>query len=225
MRTTLPPDAPAGTPGSLRGRVEQGVDVIAGSANKVISGVVDSSFGVLRSFLPSAPTPASVPEASDARWNMGLLRRESGFSISSLVPGRDKPREKGEGEGTEGQRELVEVLSRPGSIRSIYANEEAAAESTEESEESEEGDESQDEEEESDEEPAHDGRSIRSFESMMGGQKQRARKKKRFSVGRKSLTDRLSQVPGLSRLSSTDVHQVSPCCCFTRLGLVANVLY
>jgi len=37
---------------SLRGRVEQGVDAIAGSANKVILGVVDSSFGVLRALLP-----------------------------------------------------------------------------------------------------------------------------------------------------------------------------
>ena len=41
---TLPQD---GT-GSLRDRVEQQVDAIAGSVNKVISGVVGSSFGVLR---------------------------------------------------------------------------------------------------------------------------------------------------------------------------------
>ncbi|OJA12648.1 hypothetical protein AZE42_07958 [Rhizopogon vesiculosus] len=219
VRTTLPLDAPAGMPGSLRGRVEQGVDVIAGSANKVISGVVDSSFGVLRSFLPSAPTTTAAPDTSDARWNMGLLRRESGFSIASLVPGREKPREKGEGKKEEGQRELVEVSSRPGSIRSIYAGEEEVAERTEEeSEESEddEDDEGQEEEDESDEEeeeePAHDARSIRSFESMMSGQSQRVRKKKKkkFALtGRKSLTDRLAQVPGLSRLSGTDAHKTA----------------
>lgn len=226
VRTTLPPDAPSDAPGSLRGRVEQGVDVIAGSANKVISGVVDSSFGVLRSFLPSAPTSISAPtlaptltstttsvpttETSDARWNMGLLRRESGFSIASLVPGR-----KGDGKGEDGQRELVEVSSRPGSIRSIYMNEDVAVGGTEdESEESDDDEEDgEDEEEESEEEEhAHDARSIRSFESMMSGNSGRARKKKKLSaLSRKSLTDRLAQVPGLSRLSGTDTHKtVSP---------------
>jgi hypothetical protein len=213
-------------PGSLRGRVEQGVDVIAGSANKVISGVVDSSFGVLRSFLPSAPTSVSAPETSDARWNMGLLRRESGFSIANLVPGRERPREKGEGKMEEGQRELVEVLSRPGSIHSIYVNEEVA-ESMEESEESgEDGDEEQEEEEVSDDDrPAHDARSIRSFESMMSGQSPRARKTKRFTTGRKSLTDRLSQVPGLSRLSGADALKVGPCYYFMLRSLIADIFY
>ncbi|KAL4064059.1 hypothetical protein V8B97DRAFT_2078625 [Scleroderma yunnanense] len=43
---------PDGIPPSLRGRVEQGVDVIAGSANRVISGVFDTSFGVLRALMP-----------------------------------------------------------------------------------------------------------------------------------------------------------------------------
>ncbi|KAG0701109.1 hypothetical protein DFH29DRAFT_580744 [Suillus ampliporus] len=221
VRTTLPPDAPVDAPGSLRGRVEQGVDAIAGSANKVISGVVDSSFGVLRSFLPSAPTVTSAPETSDARWNMGLLRRESGFSIASLVPGREKP--KGDGK-EEGQRELVEVASRPGSIHSIYVNDAVDVEGTEEeSEESEEGgDEGDEEEEESEEEEhAHDARSIRSFESMMSGNSGKARKKKRFAaMGRRSLTDRLAQVPGLSRLSGADAHKTasSP---ITRSSLLA----
>ncbi|KAG1730216.1 hypothetical protein EDB19DRAFT_2011974 [Suillus lakei] len=225
VRTTLPPDAPADAPGSLRGRVEQGVDAIAGSANKVISGVVDSSFGVLRSFLPSAPNSASAPtsasaltststsapttETSDARWNMGLLRRESGFSIASLVPGR-----KGDGKGEDGQRELVEVASRPGSIRSIYVNEDVGVGGTEdESEESDEEEEDGDEEEEEseEEEHAHDARSIRSFESMMSGNSGGARKKKKklAALSRKSLTDRLAQVPGLSRLSGTDAHKAA----------------
>ena len=52
---------------------------------------------------------------------MGLLRWESGFSIASLVPGREKSKEQGEG-----QRELVEVSSRSGSIRLNYVNEEDA---------------------------------------------------------------------------------------------------
>ncbi|KAG1865739.1 hypothetical protein C8R48DRAFT_184013 [Suillus tomentosus] len=232
VRTTLPLDVPVDAPGGLRGRVEQGVDAIAGSANKVISGVVDSSFGVLRSFLPSAPTSASVPtpaptltstftsapitETSDTRWNMGLLRRESGFSIASLVPGRKGD---GKGEGEDGQRELVAVSSRPGSIHSIYVNEDAGVEETEDEseasdEEEEDGEEDEDEDEdESEEEHAHDAKSIRSFESMMSGNSGKARKKKRklSSLSRKSLTDRLAQVPGLSRLSGTDVHKtVSP---------------
>jgi hypothetical protein len=42
---------------SLRGRVEQQVDGIAGSANKVISGVLDMSFGILCSFLHLAARP------------------------------------------------------------------------------------------------------------------------------------------------------------------------
>ncbi|KAG2125125.1 hypothetical protein DEU56DRAFT_759451 [Suillus clintonianus] len=91
VRTTLPPDAPADAPGSPHGRVEQGVDAIAGSANKVMMGVVDSSFGVLRSFLPSAPsatsaltsasavnpifTSAPATETSDAQWNMDHVHR------------------------------------------------------------------------------------------------------------------------------------------------------
>ncbi|KAG1791473.1 hypothetical protein EV424DRAFT_1354985 [Suillus variegatus] len=45
-------DIPVDVPGSLRGRVEQGFDAIAGSTIKVISGVVDSSFNATY----SAPT-------------------------------------------------------------------------------------------------------------------------------------------------------------------------
>ena len=44
------------TDGGLRSRVEQHVDAITDSANKVISGVVDSSFGILRSFSSTFPT-------------------------------------------------------------------------------------------------------------------------------------------------------------------------
>lgn len=231
VRTTLPLDVPVDAPGGLRGRVEQGVDAIAGSANKVISGVVDSSFGVLRSFLPSAPTSASAPtpaptltstftsapttETSDTRWNMGLLRRESGFSIASLVPGRKGD---GKGEGEDGQRELVAVSSRPGSIHSIYVNEDMGVEGTEDESEAsdddeEDGEEEEDEDESEEEEHAHDAKSIRSFESMMSGNSGKARKKKRklASLSRKSLTDRLAQVPGLSRLSGTDTHKVCLC--------------
>jgi hypothetical protein len=96
----------------LRGRVEQQVDAIAGSANKVLAGVMDTSFGMLKSLLPGqdAQVPgvnstvgsATVPAAAatttttinattgSAPWNVvrpnfGLLRRESGFSIASIA--------------------------------------------------------------------------------------------------------------------------------------------
>ena len=70
---------------SLRGRVEQQVDALAGSANKVLTGVVDTSFGVLRSLLPGQPTAGTDTPPTDAvqgsaPWNaapprFGLLRR------------------------------------------------------------------------------------------------------------------------------------------------------
>ncbi|KAG1897537.1 uncharacterized protein F5891DRAFT_1241919 [Suillus fuscotomentosus] len=49
VRTTFPPDIPVDVPGSLRGRVEQGSDAIAGSTIKIISDVVDSSFNAIYS--------------------------------------------------------------------------------------------------------------------------------------------------------------------------------
>ncbi|KDR67748.1 hypothetical protein GALMADRAFT_258040 [Galerina marginata CBS 339.88] len=122
-----------GTQGGLRGRVGQQVDAIADSANKVISGVVDSSFGILRSFMPtgadaksplplSLPLPLSSSPNANGRPGFGLLRRESGFSIASLaaslpmpIPGRSRSNT-GTG-GEEAGQQLVAV-SRPGSVRS-----------------------------------------------------------------------------------------------------------
>ena len=68
----------------------------------------------------------------------------------------------------------------------------------------------------------YDPRSIRQSKSMMSGQSQRARKKKRFATGRKNLTDRLAHVPGLSRLSGMDAHKAGSCCCLTGLIAVYN---
>lgn len=193
---------------SLRGRVEQQVDAIAGSANKVISGVVDSSFGVLRAFLPGSEDVTSPHSPDAAPWNatrpgFGLLRRDTGFSIASLaasLPGSvakavvKKDEESGQ--------QLVEVPSRPASSRSIRV--EDATSSSEAS-----GDEDEDEEgSEEEEEGEYDARSIRSFESMMSNRSGKRRTKKRMAagpggVGRKSLTDRLASMPGLSRLSQS----------------------
>lgn len=129
--------------------MEQQVDAIAGSANKVLTGVVDSSFGMFRSLLPGSGPGAGGggKEAADGRtilprmdstqvsapWNFpsatlgdittsattggfGILRRgDSGFSVSSFLPGgasRGQEQSKGEESG----QQLMPV-SRPGSLR------------------------------------------------------------------------------------------------------------
>lgn len=155
----------------LRGRVEQQVDAIAGSANKVISGVVDSSFGVLKAFLPmqntvQSPTDISSSTSpqgeSSAPWNtmrpgFGLLRRESGFSIASIAAslpgGSGSLRTKSLlGEGEESGQQLVSV-SRPGSVKSAKSTgvEDGSDEESEDGEgsgEEEEGEEGEEDEEE-----------------------------------------------------------------------------
>jgi len=137
----------------LRGKVEQQVDAIAGSANKVISGVVDSSFGILRSLLPQNQTQSHVQAVSSAisidiptasanvsrvidsstdtgagtplatkvgQGRLGLLRRETGFSIASLaasIPSISRSNSKLQQGGEEGQQ-LMTVL-RHSSTRSL----------------------------------------------------------------------------------------------------------
>ena len=197
-------------PARLRRGVEQQVDAIAGSANKVILGVVDQGFGVLRAFLPSTPADAQATSSENtnadqeaAPWNavrpgFGLLRRESGFSIASLAAslpvGRDRSRSFASTAGTtaeESGQMMVDVSSRPGSVRSIYGSD-AESSGDEDSQE----DDDDDEEQERDDD-RHDVRSIRSFESMMG----KAARRRRTRKTRKSLTDRLASMPGLARLS------------------------
>lgn len=206
--TPLPND---GLPGRLRGRVEQQVDAIAGSANKVISGVVDSSFGILRSFLPNNADPVD-PSADNmqptAPWNsvrpgFGLLRRETGFSIASIaasLPG-SRDRAKSVNSVEETGRPLVAV-SRPNSVRSMHVNEEnPSSVNSEEDEDDEEGNDEEeddeggkDEDEEAVGEP--DARSIKSFESMMSGKS----RDRRGASARKSLSDRLAHMSGLAAL-------------------------
>ncbi|KAH9066529.1 hypothetical protein EDB87DRAFT_1678405 [Lactarius vividus] len=207
LESQAPPVSPEGVPARLRRGVEQQVDAIAGSANKVILGVVDQGFGVLRALLPgtaadpnaAAPPEGLSPEQEAAPWNaprpgFGLLRRESGFSIASLaasLPGRDRARSFASTAGTtaeESGQMMVDVSSRPGSVRSVYGSD---AESSAEDDSQDEG---EDDDEQERDDDRHDTRSIRSFESMMG----RAARRRRT---RKSLTDRLASMPGLARLS------------------------
>lgn len=191
-------------PAGLRGRVEQQVDALAGSANKVISGVVDSGFGVLRAFLPTQngdQAPASPDSVSvSAPWNrpaFGLLRRESGFSIASLaasLPAAARERARSIASSHHPQeddgQEMIE--SRPGSLKNVRLDEDAS--SGEESS-AEDGDDDQEEQEDT----KYDTRSIRSFESMLST---RSRQQKADKKDRMSLTDRLAHMSRLTRGSS-----------------------
>jgi len=84
---------------------------------------------------------------------------------------------------------MVDVSSRPGSVRSMYGSEADSGEDDESQEDDEDDDEEQGREDE-----RHDARSIRSFESMMGRTARRRRP-------RKTLSDRLASMPGLARFS------------------------
>ncbi|KAI9464818.1 hypothetical protein F5148DRAFT_999971 [Russula earlei] len=208
LESQAPPVSPEGVPARLRRGVEQQVDAIAGSANKVILGVVDQGFGVLRALLPGTSADAhatssenTTKEQEAAPWNaispgFGLLRRESGFSIASLaasLPGRDRARSFASTTGTtaeESGQMMVDVSSRPGSVRSASAYESDG----EGSADGDSQDDSEDDEDDERDDDRHDIRSIRSFENMMG----RAARRRR---PRKSLSDRLASMPGLARLS------------------------
>ncbi|KAF8632079.1 hypothetical protein AX15_002055 [Amanita polypyramis BW_CC] len=71
--------------GILRGKVEQRVDAIAGSANKVLAGVMDTSFGMLKSLLPGqgqGQGPLGSPRAGSAG-----LDQQSHSQAALLSPG------------------------------------------------------------------------------------------------------------------------------------------
>jgi len=189
----------------LRGRVEQQVDAIAGSANKVLSGVVDTSFGVLRALLPggqpeqnvSQPPEVVIPEPKPG---FGLLKRETGFSIATLAASLPIARQRSNQSNTtadESGQQMMDV-SRPNSRTSKNSKVGGAADEIHES--SEESEEDSEEEEGEEEDGEHDTRSIKSFESMMN---KRKRRRKKAALGRKSIADRLANVPGLQRFSHT----------------------
>jgi hypothetical protein len=212
----------------LRGRVEQQVDAIAGSANKVLSGVVDTSFGVLRSFLPGNTNVVTVQESQNVNTDVavpepravpsfGLLKRDAGFSIANFTASLPGARQKPVVVDTnlDGQQ-MMEVSSRPMSgagdtvSLSLQEDESSDVEGTDD------GGAGGDEEDGADDlllEGAHDARSIRSFESMMSERKANSKRRRRKSsasvggglsataAGRKSIADRLASVPGLGRLS------------------------
>ncbi|KAF8584031.1 hypothetical protein K439DRAFT_1653309 [Ramaria rubella] len=199
-------------------RVNQQVEELAGlagSANKVITGVVDSSFGVIRGFLaPSADLLTPHGELQDsAPWNairpgFGLLRRGSTFSIANVaasLPGAGRPKTPVAGE--EGQQ-LIEVSSRPGSIKEVNLDEDEDEEEEETSASSVVSDEESQDEGVPD---RNDGRSIRSFSSMMSRESRDRDRDRDRADGkeRMSLTDRLASMSGRSKGPSSSGDQLA----------------
>ena len=199
--TTSTIDSKPGTATRLRGRVEQQVDAIAGSANKVLSGVVDSSFGVLRALLPGGQTEQNVsqpPEVTiqEPKPGFGLLKRETGFSIATLAAALPIARQRSNQSSTtadESGQQMTEV-SRPSSGMSGHFRVGGIGDDIHESSEESEVNSEEEADEEDDEE--HDRRSIKSFESMMS---QRKRRRRKAATARRSLADRLANVPGLQK--------------------------
>ena len=212
------PLAPAD--GGLRGRVEQHVDAIADSANKVISGVVDSSFGILRSFSSTLPIPMGnkPPSGTETEYTtkpgFNILRRESGFSIASLaasLPMGGRPRST----SVEETGQQLITVSRPSSLRSKTSwrrntsrgvgdgddeSQDDDDESDDESESAASGDEESDEAAEetvSVTASGGDARSIRSFENMLSAGKEQGKSKKSVRP-RKSISDRLASVSAVA---------------------------
>ncbi|KAF8199053.1 hypothetical protein BJ912DRAFT_950728 [Pholiota molesta] len=180
----------------LRGRVGQQVDAITDSANKVITGVVDSSFGILRSFMPSSnvvsPGVASAPGTPGMRPGFGLLRRESGFSIASLaaslpITGRSRSNTAVEESG----QQLLTV-SRPSSVRSRSSrkslNQDEESDAAEESSAT------------NDEESGSDGDEEDEDDSMLSASKP----KSKSARARKSLSDRLASVSALAHMKGAE---------------------
>ncbi|KZP01711.1 hypothetical protein CALVIDRAFT_552043 [Calocera viscosa TUFC12733] len=192
--------------GRLRGTVTQ-VGELAASTNKVISGVVDSSFSALRGLLSQGPLSAEPLSPTDdlakiAPWNssnsnssrpgFGLLRRASGFSIASMAAslpgGHGRTRSmhaREEGEDEEGGRPLVDVSSRANSIREEVETESEEEGSDEETTGTSGQTEDEEEEEGGEEERGYrsDVRSVRSFSSMMSREsRERDERRERMSI-------------------------------------------
>jgi hypothetical protein len=136
-----------------------------------------------------------------------LLRRENGFSIADLaasLPGSKDRAKSMLGDGEEAGHQFVSVNSRPGSVKSGTMNEDEGMSDEDGTSRDDTGDDD-DEEDEMEAGVGHDTRSIKSFESMMSG----SAKERKEAHARKTLSDRLAHMPGLSRASQSGTHKVS----------------
>jgi len=210
--------------------VEQQVDAIADSANKVISGVVDSSFGILRSFMPNGAPPQAAGSVSSGRTTpgtpgpsragFGLLRRESGFSIASLaaslpIAGRSRS---AAGNAEEAGQQMISV-SKPASLKSNRSSLKirmgGGSEEQENASDDDDDDDGDDEESVSSDEESEEGgnvqdaaesgknlsREVRSIRSFESMLSVSREKKKGLGAPRKSLSDRLASMSALAASS------------------------
>ncbi|KAF8757564.1 VPS9 domain [Rhizoctonia solani] len=179
----------------LRGKVNQVGEMAGSAAGKVILGVMDTSMLAIKGLLGTDSNPDS-----GHRPGFGLLRRGSGFSIASVkaslpAVGRGTPRADPDTIPQEGQQ-LIEVSSRPGSLRSVQmgdSDESSGTSSSSGSEDDSSGEEASDDEGTR----GADARSVRSFSSMLS----RASKDERRD--RLSLQDRLANMSNLSKFSKS----------------------
>ncbi|KAJ1306842.1 hypothetical protein OPQ81_007827 [Rhizoctonia solani] len=179
----------------LRGKVNQVGEMAGSAAGKVILGVMDTSMLALKGLLGADNNPGP-----DQRPGFGLLRRGTGFSIASVAAslptvGRGTPRADPDVIPQEGQQ-LIEVSSRPGSLRSVQMGDSDASSGTTSSSES---DDDSSEEAGSDDDGTRGGdtRSVRSFSSML------SRGSKDDRRDRPSLQDRLANMSNLSKFSKS----------------------
>ena len=110
-----------------------GVDVIAGSANMVVSGVVDSLFGVLRALLPGQTVQMGTHCAAFEAICDGRIRHQCEYGYRTRDGGAGKARSQGHPE--EGQRGFVEVSLRPPSLKSHLSARDDHEKGSEETEE------------------------------------------------------------------------------------------
>ncbi|CAE6426175.1 unnamed protein product [Rhizoctonia solani] len=179
----------------LRGKVNQVGEMAGSAAGKVILGVMDTSMLAIKGLLGADNNPDS-----DHRPGFGLLRRGSGFSIASVAAslpavGRGTPRADPDTIPQEGQQ-LIEVSSRPGSLRSVQMGDSDESSDTSSSSGS---DDDSSGGEVSDDEGTRgaDTRSVRSFSSML------SRASKDDRKDRPSLQDRLANMSNLSKFSKS----------------------
>lgn len=191
----------------LRGRVFQVTEMAgsaADSANKVLTGVVDSSWTALRGLMGNNPDQQMVVENGVSvptvpRPNM-RPRQASSFSLASVTASvasiaaaastaaaRSRSRATSRASETQqqwtGNQEMMEVSSRPESIHELHPTEEEAVEESNRSEEKLEKDRS-------------DVKSIKSVSSMMSKEDSGSR------AERASLSNRLASIGVLGRLPS-----------------------
>jgi hypothetical protein len=214
-----------GAAARLGGRVNQQVGELADSANKVIFGVVDSSFSALRGLLSKdaevVTSPITSPQAQQAAWShqrsgFGLLRRGTEFTLASMTSGLPALHRVTTGGSRRGNHEesgqmLIEVPSRPESVKAGYGN---GSDEEEDESEDEDGDEDSNDDHERASAyvngPKSDARSVRSFASMMSADGRPASGLPNKSE-RMSLSDRLANVSVRSRLGkdTNSLHAVS----------------